>query len=90
MTTQTYSPEEEALTQNVDGTSNSTNQSREKTTNEEEEEKEEEQICCCSVFKRKMSTIASYMKNFFIAISIMGLVKSLLSLIIFIYDVASK
>ena len=90
LTAQTSSPEEESLTQDVDVTPNSKNQSRKETTTEEEEETKEEQPCCCSVFKRKMSTIASYTKSFFIAISIMGLVKSLVSLIIFIYDMASK
>ena len=51
---------------------------------------EEEQPCCCSIFKQKLYSIASSMKNILAAISILALVKNLLSLIIFLYDVASK
>ena len=51
---------------------------------------EEEQPCCCSVFKHNLYSIASSIKNILAAISILALVKNLLSLIIFLYDVASK
>ena len=51
----------------------------------------EKQACCdCSVFKRKMSTIIDYIKNFLLAISIIGLAKSLFSFGVFLYDVISK
>ena len=53
-------------------------------------EEENDQPCCCSVFKLKITTIAAGIKNILAAISIIGLVKSLLSLIMFLYDVISK
>ena len=86
LTSQVSSPREDSLTQNVDVIPTST----EEKTLEEGKEEVKEESCCCSVFKRKISTIASYMKSFLVAISVVALVKSVLSLVIFLYDVCSK
>ena len=89
-TSQVISPGDESLTQNVDAIPTSTNESKEETTLEEGKEEVKEESCCCSVFKRKISTIASHMKSFLVAISVVALVKSVSSLAIFLYDVCSK
>ena len=78
------------MTQNVDAIPTSTNEWKEETTLEEGKEEVKEESCCCSVFKRKLSTIASCIKSFLVAISVVALVKSVLSLAIFLYDVCSK
>ena len=55
-----------------------------------DEAEEGEQPCCCSAFKRKIAKITAYIKRIIIAISIIGLVKSVFSLTIFLYDIISK
>ena len=89
-TSEVSSPGEESLTQNVDAIPTSTNESKEETTLEEGKEEVNEKSRCCSVFKRKISTIASCIKSFLVAISVVALVKSVFSLAIFLYDVCSK
>ena len=90
LASQVSSPGEESLTQNVEAIPTSTNESKGETTLEEGKEEVKEESCCCSVFKRKISTIASCIKSFLVAISVVALVKSVLSLVIFLYDVCSK
>ena len=90
LASQLSSKGEESLTQNVEAIPTSANESKEETTLEEGKEEVKEESCCCSVFKRKVSTIASCIKSFLVAISVVALVKSVLSLVIFLYDVCSK
>ena len=90
LTSQVSSPGDESLTQNVEAIPTSANKLKEETTLEEGKEEVKEESCCCSVFKRKICTIASCIKSFLLAISVVALVKSVLSLAIFLYDVCSK